>query len=254
MTPETQFSAPVCFISIITVFSGMFDSSYETTDIIQRTPTRYKDIWTAVMVIFITSCVINIIRTIYLERSGKITTLDLYFSSVLNTFSLTQLICHFLLHLYSGEGNGTFIKRAQAVENWSSLFFFAWSWAWSRHLRRGWSFLHNWIVCLVAVLSFSLTTIHRASFYFVLITAVVMASISIHETYRIHFFRSRVKFHYISILALYIAYFVGHFLHFILPSNAWIYSAVYMTAFGLVSLLVNQLYISIIVEVNEHKK
>ena len=138
MTPETQFAAPVCFMSMITVISGVFDSSYETNDTNQQIHKAYKDIWTAFMVILVTSCVINIIRTIYLERSKQITTLDLYFSSVLNTFSLTHLICHLFLHLYSGEGNVTFIKRAQAAEDWSSLFFFAWSWAWSRHLRRGW--------------------------------------------------------------------------------------------------------------------
>lgn len=142
ISAETEYASPLCIVFIATVFSGVFDSSYEQYDVIQqsRSLQSYNDMWTYVMILFILITITNIIRSVNLERKRHITTLDLYFSFVLNMFASLQLVSHLLNYIahVNPVDNKVFILKTLQIENWSSLMFLAWSWACSRHVRRGW--------------------------------------------------------------------------------------------------------------------
>ena len=142
LSAETQFSAPLCFICVITVFSGVFDPSYEICDLSRekRAITDVVSVWSCVLVLFCIVCAVNTVTSLYLANTRKITTVDFYFASVLSAFSLVQIVSHLLVYTahFNPQKNDIFIKRTQVIENWSSLLFLGWSWAWSRHVRRGW--------------------------------------------------------------------------------------------------------------------
>ncbi|XP_076807185.1 uncharacterized protein LOC143450501 [Clavelina lepadiformis] len=255
---ELRFLAPFCLLTVLVVWNGIFDDSYNLKEAeaqAKKLPESAGTYWNVVLLFFAGTCFYRFIDAWQLARDRKITQVDLYFVTVLSGFALLQYASSYSLFnaFVNPEGNAILISRMTALKDWSVLPVFGWVVAWSRHVRRGWMPGLNWTVCIVASLSFFVCVIHRFSFYFLLGVGLTLSCIALYETYKVHFYRSQVGVLFYVLLFLHVFFFVTRLLDFVTDDFGWLWTYMFMTSFALIVALANKLYVRILIEVNEHK-
>nr|XP_002128085.1 uncharacterized protein LOC100181757 [Ciona intestinalis] len=254
---DLQVLAPFSVLSITVIWTGIFDQSYTSSGSVLKEleGSTATNIWTFVCYFFMAACFWRVYEAWKYSNQVKITRVDVYFVSVLNGLALLQFAAHFLNYQshFEPAKNVTTILRMSAMQDWSMLPFLAWNVSWSRHVRRGWTPWHNWMMCGLASISYFLTLIHRTSFFFLLGIAVTLSGIAVYETYKIHFYRAGIKPLFYVILSLHLIFYTASLLDFIILDFGWIFTYLSVTAFALMTALTNRLYIKILKEVNEHK-
>ena len=96
--------------------------------------------------------------------------------------------------------------------------------------------------------------LHIASFYFLLGIASTLSAISVHEFYKVHFYRDNVKLVHRVLLLLHFIFFVLNIVDFFFHDKFSIpFAHISLLIFLIIGNIMNYIYIKVLVEVNEHK-
>jgi len=198
------------------------------------------------------TCFMRFLSSFKLSSTRKITSLDVYYIYVANILTLMDSYCFWTIINGAKVEEPEKLGKLEVIQRLFTISFLIWTVVWSRHIRRGWNPIPNWMFCgIVSLLGYTMIY-HAYSFYFLLCICATMSLISVHEFYKIHFYRSRVKMLHRLLILFHISLVACHLYSF--NAGGLPMLRICQVLFLSISNCVYFMFVSVLIEVNEHKQ
>lgn len=252
LAPITIFGSAASLTFINLTNANTFPKSLLQNQFVGET---FQYLWNIVFCFFAFSCLLQFFSVCRLNASKKFTTLDLYFVSVATAFILLEALSFWtIIHADGNSYHYNYLNTLEIIQHCFTLSYLTWTVLWSHHIRKGWNPSQNWVICLVLSISVHSMLVHTNSFYFLLAIASTLSVVSIHKFYKIHYYRTRVRFLHNLLISLHILFFTFHLLDYYLSDSLHFpMSRVCTLLFLFIANSSNQLFIRVLIEVNEYK-